>query len=162
MGWAVLWGVVWWLLLNGFWLVLVDTLQGPEILVGVGASTIAVGAAVAIRAEGGLSFPMRWRWLPLLGPLPWGAVRDTGLVFWALARKVLLRQPVHGVFRAVHFPAGGDDPESVAWRAVATWGTSFTPDTYVVGIDRERQEIIIHQLVPSPPEKVKQRVVGTE
>ena len=50
---------------------------------------------------------------------------------------------------AVPFAHGPSaDPGAAARRALATAGVSASPNTYVVGIDTRRDELLAHQLVP--------------
>jgi hypothetical protein len=37
---------------------------------------------------------------------------------------------------------------------------SATPNTYAVGIDRERDLLLVHQLVPGPRERAEQEITG--
>ena len=76
-------------------------------------------------------------------------VRDTGVVFAALWRHLVLRRPVAGAFRAVGFSREGHDARSVARRAVAKAAGSVAANTHVVGIDDQDDVILVHQLVPS-------------
>ena len=37
---------------------------------------------------------------------------------------------------------------------------SLTPNTYVIGIDREHNNILVHELVAGPREDTRERVLG--
>jgi hypothetical protein len=50
---------------------------------------------------------------------------------------------------AVPFRYGSsDDPEDAARRALLVAGLSVTPNSVVVGVDADRDEVLVHQLVP--------------
>jgi multisubunit Na+/H+ antiporter MnhE subunit len=66
-----------------------------------------------------------------------------------------------GVFRGIPFEAGpDDDPNAVARRAAYTAQISLTPNTYVIGIDRELNNMLVHELVAGPREETRDRVLG--
>ncbi len=87
-------------------------------------------------------------------------VRDTATVFAALWRHLFTSDRVQGAWRALPYEAGGDDPRSAARRALVTAAISATPNTYVVGIDRETNVMLVHQLVPAPPDEAVESVTG--
>jgi hypothetical protein len=76
-------------------------------------------------------------------------VTDTARVTWALFTRLALRRPVRGKFRAVRYDAVGEAPEDVARRILTQWGASAAPNRYVIGIERERRLLLIHELVPT-------------
>src|SRR5438270_13704087 len=68
--------LLWWAFLLGLWLLFVDTLALPEVLVGLGAAALATLAALGIHAYGGTRFRFRVRWLLLLRAVPASTLRD--------------------------------------------------------------------------------------
>jgi len=151
----------WLIVMLGWWLMLVDTLALAEVLAGVAAAAIAAFVALETSIHGDVGFRPRLRWLVLLGPIPAGVLRDSVVLVAALWRCLARRERFRGAFRAVHFPVGAEDPESAAWRAFTTAATSITPNTYVIGFDRERGLVLVHQLVPDEPERLRRTVVGS-
>ncbi len=152
----------WFVVLLGWWLLLVDTLAFAEVLVGVGAAASGALIAFAVRLKSGLRFRLRLAWLRWLWPVPAGVLRDTGVLLVVLWWRVVRRERSQSAFRTVQFPAGGTDPEAATWRAFCTIVTSVTPNTYVIGIDREQEFILVHQLLPDRPEQLRQHIVGVE
>ncbi len=147
--------LAWWAVLLGLYMLFAAKLSWEEAIVGAGIAGLgATGAFVTLKA-GEVHFRPRLRWLTILGRLPGNVLADCGIVGAALWQKLVQRRPVEGVFRTVPFDAGGDDPESAARRALVTAGVSLSPNTYVLGIDRQRGLLLVHQLVPSgkPPGK---------
>jgi hypothetical protein len=59
------------------------------------------------------------------------------------------RRPAFGTFRAIRFDGGEDEPHQTGRRALAEAAGSLAPNTFVVGIDGERQLILAHQLRPT-------------
>lgn len=153
--------LAWWAVLFGIWIVLVDSLEHPEYVAGPVAAVLAAMVALGLRVYGGVRFRPRLGWLQLLAPVPGGVLRDCGVLLLVLWRRVALRQHPPAAFRAVHFPAVADDPESAAWRAFVTIVTSTTPNTFVVGVDKSRGTILVHQLVPDDSARLRRSVVGS-
>jgi multisubunit Na+/H+ antiporter MnhE subunit len=142
-GWISLWAV-----LFAFWLLLVDTLKAPELAAGAFAAALGVVVSALTARGAGASPRPRLGWLRRV---PAALVRlplDTGVLAAALWRRVGRRRRVRGSFRAVRFRGGGRDGYSVARRAAAKWLDSLGPNSYVVGIDEERDVLLVHQLVP--------------
>jgi multisubunit Na+/H+ antiporter MnhE subunit len=139
--------VVWWVLLMGFWVSVDDSIGLAELLAGAGAA--ALGAFVAELAcyQAATQFRMRIEWLVPAFRLPGQVLRDTVIVFGAL-RKRLLRgeQPASG-FRELPVRSGDDSPEGVTRRVLLVGANSLAPNTIAGGIDRDRDVMVVHQLV---------------
>jgi hypothetical protein len=73
---------------------------------------------------------------------------DTLIVTAALWRRLVRRSPVGGTVRAIRFRSGGDERRSTGCRLLATGLDSLGPNSYVIGIDPERELMLVHQLVP--------------
>lgn len=144
---------VWWLVLWAIYGLFAAKFTWEETLAGGVLAALAALAVTVTRRAGGLDFRPHMGWLRLTGRLPGRVLADCGIVALALWRALVLRRPVHGAFRTVPFDAGGDDPESAARRALVIAGASLAPNTYVVAIDAEKGEMLVHQLFPSarPP-----------
>lgn len=140
--------LVWAVILWGFYLVLmVPTLPGVELAVGVGIAGLAATAAVAIRAQGLLDYRVTARGLPPLWRVPLLTVRDFGTLTLVLARR-LTGSDVEGAFRWVPFSAARSAAETRARRALVTVAGTVAPNTIVVAIDPERHRMLLHELVP--------------
>ena len=149
LGQVVFW-IVWWLLLTGLWIPLAFDVSAPELVAGAVAAAAGATLTTAVRAQRLISFRPRLRWVLRLWRLPIQVALDTGLLFAVLWRRLAMRQPVSGTFRAIPFRAVGDEPEASARRAVAMTIGSIAPNTYVIDIDLDDELILVHQLVPKP------------
>jgi multisubunit Na+/H+ antiporter MnhE subunit len=129
------------------WLVLVDTRSLPELLTGVVAAAIGATGTELVRARRIARLRPRARWLLGIGRPVARAPRDLLLVIGAVARQVARRQPRRGRIVVVPFEHGGEDERAHARRALAEAFGSFAPNTIVIGIDDERDEILVHELV---------------
>jgi len=128
--------VLWWATLAAIWLLLTDTVRLEELVVGAAAAALAAGAALAI---GG---PRPGRPRVGLGGVARALARvplDTGILARALWRRAVLRRRSRGRLRAIRFRSAG---------AAAEWLNSLGPNSYVIGIDRDRKLMLVHQLEP--------------
>jgi multisubunit Na+/H+ antiporter MnhE subunit len=137
------------ILFFGLWLVLVDSTDEPDLITGAVVAVIAAALAGVLRSLGSVharprAAMLRFAYRPLLA-----LVSESVLVTAALARALLLRRPLHGRFRTVRFRPAGEGPEAAARRMLAEWGGSLAPNRYVIGIDAERQVLLVHELVAS-------------
>lgn len=135
------------ILAGAFYLLLIDTTSSPELYAGLGATLLAAIAATGARSAGLRGARVRPRWV-ISG---WRAVvRVPGDVFWvSLAALAQLVRPraARGDLCAIPFAYGrADDPGDMGRRALAEAVGSLTPNTLVIGIDEERQLILVHQL----------------
>ena len=146
---TVFW-VICWALLTGLWLWLVGMVEASELGAGAAGAAVSATLVTVVRSQRQAPFRPGLRWVLGMWRLPLRAVLDTGILVAALWRKLVLRRPVEGAFRAVSFRATGEDPESIAARAVTTGAASFGPNTYVLDVNRERGLILVHQLSPEP------------
>jgi multisubunit Na+/H+ antiporter MnhE subunit len=144
--------LAWFVVLSALWLVFISAWVLAEEVLGVFAAAVAATAAQAVREQGLAGFRVRPRWLWHARVLPWRAVRETGIVLTALARRVTGRAPVRGRFRVVPVTLPHDAREEAAKRALLTIGESFAPNTYVVSIDDKAKLMLTHELVSEVPE----------
>lgn len=159
----VLYTVGWFIISFALWLWFVDSLALPEIWVGLAVAALATALALMERHYSPSRFRPRARWALLLKRVPGEVLRDSGVLAVALWRRLARGERTRSAFRIVPFSrVGDDDPEPVTWRAFVTAATSITPNTYVIGVDRERQAVLVHQLVPDSAEQVRHKVVGAD
>ncbi|MBA2274395.1 MAG: Na+/H+ antiporter subunit E [Actinobacteria bacterium] len=141
----------WWVALVLLWQLFVNTFAAPEVLAGLVAAAIAATAAEVVRGQGLIHFRPRVPWLLRARKLPLAVIVDCRIVVGALWRRLGRGQTVKGAFTAVPFNAGGDDAEAAARRALYVMAISLTPNTFVIGIDRENNVMLVHQLVSTNP-----------
>jgi hypothetical protein len=137
------------LLLGGaFYLLLIDTFLLPEVYAWIGAALLC-GVAFALSQEQGFTEARIRPWWLLRG---WRVVirafPDIGLLCYEALAQLLRPRPARGEFRAVPFRAGGDRAQDAGRRAMTEWLGSVAPNTIVVGVDAERDLLLVHQLHP--------------
>lgn len=141
----------WWALAMLLWLALTSTVNASEAIGGVGASCVAATFAEVTRRKASIGFWPRRRWLLRAWRIPVQVLTDTVLVYRALFLHLTRRRRVRGTLRAVPLPHGApDDARRSARGALVTVGVSMTPNTFVIGIDPEKDEMLVHQLVARP------------
>jgi multisubunit Na+/H+ antiporter MnhE subunit len=91
-------------------------------------------------------FRMRIEWLQPAFRLPVDLCTDTFRVFGALWRRLARGEEPRSGFRVVPVEYGDDSPEGVTRRALLVGGRSLAPNTFVLGIDKESNLMVIHQL----------------
>lgn len=136
-----------WVFAAALYLLLIDTTDLPELIVGVGAAAIAATGFELARQQqtvGGVR--ARLRWLRRIHR-PLTKVPSDIAVLSALAFRQLVRpRNANGVFRSVPFRCGDDDALETGRRALAESLGSFAPNTIIVGVDAERELLLGHQL----------------
>jgi multisubunit Na+/H+ antiporter MnhE subunit len=138
---------VWWVLLMSFWVILDDSIALDELLAGAGAAALAATLAELVGHQAATRFRMRAGWVvPALG-LPGQVVRDTVVVFAALWRRLAHGEQPPSGFREIPARFGDDSDEGVTRRVLLVGGRSVAPNTFVLGIDGERDVMVVHRLV---------------
>jgi hypothetical protein len=141
-------GLLWWLALVGWWVVVVGTNAGLELVAAACAALLATLLVLAIRRLGLLGFRFEPRWLAKTLRVPWKVVQELAVVFWALALHLAGQRSLSSRYRAFEFPAGGHDATSAGRRALAVEADALSPNTLPVDVDTERGVVLRHELVP--------------
>lgn len=131
------------------WLLLTDSRAAPELVAGAVAAAIGATGTELVRGRGVARMRPRARWLlRVLRPVAAAPV-DLVRVIGAIARQALHREPARGRIVVVPFEHGGEDEEARGRRAFAEAFGSLAPNTIVIGIDPDRDEIVAHELAPA-------------
>jgi multisubunit Na+/H+ antiporter MnhE subunit len=145
---AVITWLTWWALLMSLWVAVDDSVAPDELLAGAGAAALAALAAAVVSRQAGTRYRIRAVWLARALALPGQVASDTIAVFGVLARTVATREPPpHGAFREVPVRYGDDTPLGVTRRVLLTGARSLTPNAFVVDLDKDRDVMLVHELV---------------
>jgi multisubunit Na+/H+ antiporter MnhE subunit len=139
-----------WLVCFGLWLLLTSTVDHTELIVGAGAAAVAATAFEVIREHGAPRARPRWPWLKPLPVIPLLVARDTVVVFAELVRQLRGGRRRPRRLHAIALPDVGDEAERTARHLFITVGVALSPNTYVIGFEPDRGEMLVHQLVPKP------------
>jgi multisubunit Na+/H+ antiporter MnhE subunit len=144
--------LVWWVLMMSFWVMLDDSISTDELLAGAGAAVLAALLAELVTYQAATRFRMRIQWLVPALSLPGQVVRDTAVVYRALWRRLVRGEQPPSAFAELPARYGDDSFEGMTRRALLVGGTSVAPNTFVLGIDSERDVMVVHRLVAEEKE----------
>jgi len=144
--------LVWWILMMSFWVMLDDSINTDELLAGAGAAALAAFFAELVSYQAATRFRMRIEWLVPAFSLPGQVVRDMVIVYHALWRRVARGEQPPSEFLELPARFGDDRPEGVTRRTLLVGGTSLAPNTFVLGIDKDRDVMVVHRLVAEEKE----------
>lgn len=129
----------------GFYLLLIDTTSLPELYAMAGVVLLAVVGFAASAEQHFTDARVRVGWLlrayrPVLQiPI------QTALVVYELAAQLVHRRRTRGRFRAIPF-AAGEGPYDFGRQGLSEILGSLAPNTIVIGVDTERELLLVHQL----------------
>jgi multisubunit Na+/H+ antiporter MnhE subunit len=148
------------LFLLGLWMLFVSQLQLAEFVAGMCAAALGAVGDGLIKSKRFAKFRPRLKWLWLFAWEPWYALTGSAAIFRALARR-LAGKKSKAQFRVVPFRAGGDDSESAARRALAITLTTIPPNFIVVGTDKQRNFMLVHQVSPTGTPLITKKLGAT-
>jgi hypothetical protein len=129
----------------GLYLLLIDTTSLPELYAMAGVVLLAVLALAASLERGFTEAAIRGRFLRRAYRPVLQVPGHIWLLLAETADQIVHRRASRGQFRAVSF-AAGDEPDDIGRRALSEILGSLAPNTIVIGVDTERQLLLVHQL----------------
>jgi multisubunit Na+/H+ antiporter MnhE subunit len=139
--------LVWWVLLMSFWVMIDDSTATDELLAGAGAAALAALLAEQVSYQAASRFRMRVKWIVPALSLPGQVVRDLVIVYAALWQRLVHGEQPPSAFLELPARFGDDTPEGVTRRTLLVGGASVAPNTFVLGIDKDRDVMVAHRLV---------------
>ena len=139
--------LAWWVLMMSFWVMIDDSVEPDELLAGAGAAALAAVFAELVTFQAATGFRMRIGWFGPALRLPGQVVGDTIIVYRALWRRLAHGEEPPSAFLELPARFGDDTPEGLTRRTLLVGGTSLAPNTFVLGLDRERDVMVVHRLV---------------
>jgi hypothetical protein len=124
-----------------------DSINTDELLAGAGAAALAALVAEVVSYQAAARFRMRIDWLVPALRLPGQVVQDTVTVYAALWRRMVHGEEPPSAFAEIPTRFGGDSPEGVTRRVLLIGGRSVAPNTFVLGIDKDTDLMVVHKLV---------------
>jgi len=134
------------ILLLGAWFLFVGKLEWNELLAGTVGAAVAATAAQLVWAQHIAAFRDHAGWVLQMWRLPKYMVTGSWEIFEVLFRQLFGGRRAESLLLAVPYEAVGDDDASAARRALAVTYTTSTPNFVVLGIDRERGQLVFHQI----------------
>jgi multisubunit Na+/H+ antiporter MnhE subunit len=147
---TVAWVILVWVALTAFWLLIQGEWNAIQLYAAASAATLSLVVGLGVRRWALPSARVEVRWLRRALWIPWHVVKEFGYVTLFLLRRG------EGEFRTVSFPTGGARPAERGRRAFVALATGYSPNSYVVDVDQERGEVLVHLLrsVPNGEELV--------
>ncbi len=136
----------WWIALMSFWVMLDDSTQFDEMLAGAGAAAVAALVAEAATYQAAARTRIRAEWAVPALRLPGQVAGDLVIVFGALWRKLVLGREPRSAFAEIPVRYGEDTVEGATRRVLLVGGNSIAPNQFVLGIDKNRNAMVVHQL----------------
>jgi hypothetical protein len=131
---------------GGFYLLLIDTTLLPEVYLLIGVALACAVAFTLSREQGFAEARIRPWWFLGGWQVLLKIFLDIALLCGEAVAQLLAPRQARGDFRAVRFQACRDSPEHAGRRALTEWLGSLAPNTIVVGVDAERELLLVHQL----------------
>ena len=129
-----------------FYMVLIDTVDLPELCVAIGAVLLAGAGYEAARRQGVGEARVLPGWVARGWRVIAGVPRQILLVSGEAFAQLVTPRETRGSLRAVPFRAGGEASLDVGRRALAEGLGSLAPNTIVIGVDDEHDLLLVHQL----------------
>ncbi|HEY0718599.1 MAG TPA: Na+/H+ antiporter subunit E [Streptosporangiaceae bacterium] len=139
--------LAWWVLFMGLWVAVDDSIGLAELVVGAAVAVLAALLTGVALDQAGPYSRLRLRWLASAYRLPGQVLGDTVIVFRALARQLARGQDPPSGFRERPVTAGDDGTAGATRRVLLVGTSSLAPNTVVLGIDTDRDVMVVHQLV---------------
>ena len=140
----VAWVILVWVALAALWLLIQGEWNAIQLYAAASAATLSLVVGLVVRRSALPSWRVETRWLRRALWIPWQVVKEFGYVTLFLLRRG------EGEFRTVSFPAGGARPAERGRRAFVAFATGYSPNSYVVDVDEEHGEVLVHLLRPVP------------
>jgi multisubunit Na+/H+ antiporter MnhE subunit len=139
--------LVWWVLLMSLWVMLDDSLATDELLAGAGAAALAALVAEVASYQAATRFRMRIGWLVPALRLPGQVAGDMVIVYAALWRRLARGEQPDSSFVTERVRFGDDTTAGVTRRVLLIGGRSLAPNAFALGVDRDTETMVLHQLV---------------
>lgn len=139
--------LVWWVLLMTFWVLIDDSINDDELWVGAGVAAMGALVAELVTYQAATRFRMRFEWLVPALRVPWWVARDMVIVYAALWRRLVHGQQPPSAFDEIPVRFGDDSPEGATRRTLLIGGHSVAPNSFALGIDKDSDVMVVHQLV---------------
>ncbi|HEY5676173.1 MAG TPA: hypothetical protein VIR81_05290 [Myxococcales bacterium] len=145
LAWFLLWSLSFALMM-----LYAGKIAADEALFAAIGSAISASASKMVLQKRLAPLGGEWRCVAQIWRLPRYVVSGTWEVLAVLASQIFLRKPAPSLLYGVRFEAGGDDDRSALRRALAIAYTTATPNFVILGVDRERGLLVVHQIRKGP------------
>jgi hypothetical protein len=143
LAWCVWFTAMFWL-----WMLLVGEWEHEEWIAAAAAAALGASFAEAARHTAEVRARPTLERLARVPSALLMVLVDFAVLVGLLAEALVRRRLVRGVFvhRRLSIDAPGLDPESVGRRALTILVAGYSPNAYVIDIDRRRRHVTLHDL----------------
>src|SRR5581483_192397 len=135
------------------WVWLDDSTATAELAVGAAVAAMGAFLAELVQHQSATHFRMSVEWIvPALG-LPKRIGSDLATVSRALWRYVVHAEKPPSAFVDMPKAWGGEDALGTTRRTLVLGGASVSPNSIALGIDRDRDVMVVHRLVASDEDR---------
>ncbi len=147
----------------GEWILLVAGTRRDEMIAGA-LCIVPAGLFLYVAwASSTLRIQLKWRDMLTGWRLPAEVIRDQVTITLVLLADILHLKPISARFRAAPFHCSDhcseDTPEATGHRVIATAYATTTPNTIVIGIDENQNQMLLHEMRPGQVSTVA-RILG--
>lgn len=142
----------------GLWLFFTGTFSLHELEIGTIAALLASSGMVVVAHCYSVPFSPTLKDLLALWRLPWYVVSDMWITLAVAAEDIAGKHRAESIFRVVPFRARGmDAPRATARRVLAVLYSTVAPNSIVLGINANNEQMLFHQIKRSSvPKMTKQ------
>lgn len=150
-------GVEWGFLVV-LWMLFVSQWKKDEFLIGIAVAFVGAVADAIVKAEGLAKFSPKAEWVLLILWTPYYVAQGVWATLKAFCAEFFGRSPQSRFIAKPYKPAKSQDATSSAKRALATAYLTIPPNSIVVGIDGEHEQVLMHEIVPEPTSRMAQKL----
>ncbi|HEX3661450.1 MAG TPA: hypothetical protein VHU89_08455 [Acidobacteriaceae bacterium] len=143
--------------LDAFWIVCVAGFHSHELMVGLAATLLSVAFCLFTVRKLPLKFRPTLSEMAEIWRLPFNATVDVALVTWVLLQD-LAGKRAPSLFRSTPWLQNADTGRGTARRVLATAYATVSPNLLVIGVDRERGQMLFHQIQADSVPRIIQRL----
>ena len=147
-----------WVLLVVLWMLFVSQWNKDEFLIGIGAAFVGAIADAIVKSEGFGKFSPKPKWVLLIFWTPYYVAKGVWATLKAFGAELFGHSPRSRFIAKTYKPAKSNDLTSSAKRALATAYLTIPPNSIVVGIDSEHEQILMHEIVPEPVSRMARKL----
>jgi len=141
------------------WLLFAAEFSLPEIIAAIIAGIAAGLGGYALRKQARHKQSGLRLWLRHFPGIIARALADCWKLTVMLA-KILAGKSTQSSFRRIPFNYGPGNPDDIGRRVLATIGTTLQPNSYVAGYNETLNEVLVHELVPTPGLPIAEEITG--
>jgi hypothetical protein len=138
------WWLSWWVVLFWLWLAFAGEWNWIEWAAAAIAASAGATIAAVVRAQRELRFSFRRAWLREAAGVPRAIVVDCVVVLAELRKG----SRFEGAFQSRPTGPVGDSAEAAGRAAFLAIAACYSPNAYVVDVDRSSGDVLTHALVP--------------